>query len=45
MPLLLHVDLVSGDDKADLGAQHLAELLHPVLHLGEAVRVSDVVNL
>ena len=43
-PLLLQIHLVAGDGQADVGAQHLPELLDPVLDLAEAVLVRDVVD-
>ena len=43
-PLALEIDLVAGDGQVDVGAQHLPELLDPILDLLEAVLVGYVVN-
>ena len=43
-PLRLQIRLVAGDGQADLGSQHLPELLDPVLDLAKAVLVGDVVD-
>jgi hypothetical protein len=42
--LSLEIDLVADNGKGNLSAKHLAKLLHPILHLDEAVVVGDVVD-
>ena len=40
----LQVDFVADDGQGDAVAQHAAQFLHPVLHLGERVLVGDVID-
>ena len=43
-PLVFQVDLVPRDRQVDVRAEHLSQLLHPVLHLLKAVGVRHVVD-
>jgi hypothetical protein len=42
-PLRLEVNFVARDGQVDVIAEHLSELLDPVLDLLETVRISDIV--